>query len=48
VVEGEKTELKKLKKSDWVKVSWKFIDNPRKAYKILVIPAKKEAGEDEE
>lgn len=38
VVEGEKTEWKKLKKKDWVTVTWKMIDKPRKAYKIVVIP----------
>jgi hypothetical protein len=27
-----------LKKKDWVTVSWKFIDKPRKAYKIVVLP----------
>ena len=45
-VSGEKTEWKKLKKKDWVTVSWKFEDKPRKAYKVLVLPARKEAGED--
>ncbi len=29
-----------LKKGDWVKVSWKFVDKPRKAYKIVVLPPK--------
>ena len=46
VVEGEKDTWKSLKKKDWVTVSWKFVDKPRKAYKIVVIPKKKEAGED--
>ena len=36
VVEGTKSEWKKLKTKDWVKVSWKFIDKPRKAYKVVV------------
>ncbi len=36
VVEGTKTDWKKLKAKDWVKVSWKFIDKPRKAYKVVV------------
>ena len=35
-VEGTKTEWKRLKKKDWVHVSWKFIDKPRKAYKVVV------------
>jgi hypothetical protein len=38
VVEGEKAEWSKLKKKDWVTVTWKMIDNPRKAYKVVVIP----------
>lgn len=46
VVEGEKTEWDKLKKGDWVSVSWKFVDKPRKAYKVTVTPAPEEAGED--
>ena len=45
-VTGEKTSWKKLKKKDWVTVSWKFVDKPRKAYKIVVLPEKKEAGKD--
>jgi hypothetical protein len=45
-VTGEKTEWKKLKKKDWVTVSWKFSDKPRKAYKVLVLPPRDEAGED--
>jgi hypothetical protein len=46
VVEGEKTEWDKIKKGDWVTVSWKFVDKPRKAYKVMVAPAPPEAGED--
>jgi len=46
-VTGEKTELEALKKNDWVTVSWKMIDKPRKAYKILVQPPRDEAGEDD-
>ncbi len=45
-VSGEKTEWKKLKKKDWVTVSWKFSDKPRKAYKVLVLPPREEAGDD--
>ena len=45
-VEGEKTKWEDLKKKDWVTVSWKFTDNPRKAYKVVVMPPKEEAGED--
>ena len=38
----EKTEWKELKKKDWVTVSWKFVDKPRKAYKIQVLPPKED------
>ena len=31
-----------LKKGDWVKVSWKFIDKPRKAYKVMVLPPRED------
>jgi hypothetical protein len=48
VVEGEKDSLKKVKKGDWVIVSWKMMDDPRIAYKIVVIPEVKEAGEEAE
>ena len=47
VVEGEKTEWKKIKKSDWVTVSWKMMDKPRKVYKLVVIPKREDAGEDQ-
>ena len=46
VVEGEKAEWDKIKKNDWVSISWKFVDKPRKAYKVIVKPAPEEAGED--
>jgi hypothetical protein len=48
VVEGEKTKWDDLKKDDWVIVHWKFIDKPRKAYKVVVTPPKEEAGEEVE
>ena len=42
-VEGEgKAEWKDLKKKDWVTVSWKMIDKPRIAYKIVVLPPKED------
>jgi hypothetical protein len=47
-VEGEgKTKWEELKKNDWVTVDWMMKDNPRKAYKVTVMPAPAEAGEDE-
>ncbi len=42
-----KSEWKKLKRNDRVTVSWKMMDKPRIAYKVKVLPPKKEAGEDE-
>jgi len=47
VVEGEKTTWDEIKKGEWATVEWKFIDKPRKAYKVIVIPPKEEAGEEE-
>jgi hypothetical protein len=48
-VEGEgRTKWDELKKGDWVTVSWKFVDKPRKAYKVTVKPPKEEAGEEVE
>ena len=41
-VAGEKSKVKELKKKDWVTVSWKFIDKPRKAYKIKVLPPRED------
>jgi hypothetical protein len=43
---GKRDEWKDLKKDDWVTVQWKMMDKPRKAYKVIVLPPKKEAGED--
>jgi len=45
VVEGEKTDWDKLKKKDRVTVHWKFVDRPRKAYKVIVLPKKEEDDE---
>lgn len=47
-VEGEKDAYKRVKKGDWVLVSWKMMDNPRIAYKIVVLPEQEEAAEDVE
>lgn len=47
-VSGEgKKDWGDLKGDDWVNVHWKMIDKPRKAYKVDVLPPRKEAGEDE-
>lgn len=41
-VSGEKKDVKSIKKDDWVTVSWKFVDKPRKAYKVVVLPPRPE------
>lgn len=47
VVEGEKSSWDEIAKNDWATVHWKFIDKPRKAYKVVVLPPKEEAGEEQ-
>ena len=47
-VEGLKTDWDKLKTKDWVTVSWKFVDKPRKAYKVVVFDKKENEGEEVE
>ncbi|HIF96605.1 MAG TPA: hypothetical protein EYQ54_06210 [Myxococcales bacterium] len=39
--EGKET-WKDLKQKDWVTVSWKMIDKPRKAYKVEVLPPRED------
>ena len=41
-ITGEKTEWDVIRKKDWVTVSWKMIDKPRKAYKVHVMPPREE------
>jgi hypothetical protein len=41
-IKGTRENWGELKKGDWVKVSWKMMDNPRKAYEILVLPPREE------
>jgi hypothetical protein len=41
-ITGVKTEWNAIKKDDWVTVSWKMIDKPRKAYKIHVMPPRED------
>lgn len=46
-VSGEgKTSWDDLAQKDWVTVSWKFIDKPRKAYKVNVNPPPPDDEED--
>ena len=48
LVSGEgRTAWSKLKRNDWVSVSWKMIDEPRIAYKVKVLQPRKAEGEDE-
>jgi hypothetical protein len=47
VVEGQKTGWAEVKKGDWATVEWKFVDKPRKAYKVTIIPPKEEEGVEE-
>ena len=44
--EEPKSKWKDVKNDDWVTVKWKMMDKPRKAYEVIVLPEKKEAGED--
>lgn len=42
-VAGEgKTSWDELEQGDWIAVSWKLMDKPRKAYKIKVMPPKED------
>ena len=45
-VEGEKSSWDDLKKGDWAAISWKMMDKPRKAYKVVVQPPRKEDGDE--
>jgi hypothetical protein len=46
-VEGEgKSKWDDLKQKDWVVVSWKFVDKPRKAYKVVALPPREEEDND--
>jgi ribosomal protein S1 len=45
-VKGEKTEYKKLKKEDWLRICFRRMDKPRYAYEITVIPAPDDQAED--
>jgi ribosomal protein S1 len=45
-VKGEKTEYKKLKKDDWLRICFRRMDKPRYAYEITVIPAPDDKAEE--
>jgi hypothetical protein len=44
--DDKKEKWRDLKKDDWVTVKWKMMDNPRKAYEVIVLPEREEAGEE--
>ena len=45
-VSGEKTEYKKVKKNDWVRVCFRRMDKPRYAYEMVVIPSPDSGADD--
>jgi hypothetical protein len=45
-VTGEKTEWKKVKKEDWMRICFRRMDKPRYAYEVTVIPAPDDKAED--
>jgi hypothetical protein len=46
-VEGDKKAWTDLKKNDWVAVSSKMLEKPRKAYKVVVKPTPPDAAVEE-
>jgi hypothetical protein len=38
VVQGRRSAWSQLQRKDWVTVSWKFVDKPKKAYVVRVLP----------
>ncbi len=44
-VTGAKQSWQAIEEGDWVSVSWKMLDKPRVAYKIVVMPPKRESRE---
>ena len=46
-VEGTRASWEEIKRNDWVTVSWKMMDKPRKAYIVKVKPPKEDKAEDE-
>ncbi len=45
VVKGAKTSWQAIEKGDWVSVSWKMVDKPRVAHKVVVMPPKQKSRE---
>ena len=44
-VTGEKQSWQAIEPGDWVSVSWKMVDKPRIAYKVVVMPPKQKLHE---
>jgi hypothetical protein len=44
-VTGARTSWQAIEKGDWVSVSWKMVDEPRIAYKVVVMPPKQKSPE---
>ncbi|MCH8890471.1 MAG: hypothetical protein IH827_05295 [Myxococcales bacterium] len=44
-VTGVKKSWQAIEKGDWVSVSWKMVDNPRVAHKVVVMPPKQKPRE---
>jgi hypothetical protein len=44
-VTGVKKSWQAIEKGDWVSVSWKMVDKPRVAHKVVVMPPKKKSHE---
>ncbi len=45
IVTGVKKSWQAIEKGDWVSVSWKMVDEPRVAHKVVVMPPKKKSRE---
>ncbi len=44
-VRGAKKSWQAIERGDWVSVSWKMVDRPRIAYKVVVTPPKQKSHE---
>ncbi len=45
VVTGAKKSWQAIEQGDWVSVSWKMVDKPRIAYKVVVMPPQPKSHE---
>ena len=41
VVRGRHSAWSQLERKDWVTISWKFVDRPKKAYVVRVLPLRR-------